>query len=114
MSALLLLGGLVHDLDPDVVVLVGDAAMHPAELLGGGDYEYWSRRVEGEARRGVEWMVMLADHFRKSVWLNPDPPNYWKGGTAEHLSEIFRMFPLTLDGLGEAVRHLSASAQSRK
>lgn len=96
------------------LVLVGDAAMHPAELLGGGDYEYWSRRVEGEARRGVEWMMMLADHFRKSVWLNPDPPNYWKGGTAEHLSEIFRMFPLTLDGLGEAVRHLSASAQPRR
>ena len=96
------------------LVLVGDAAMHPAELLGGGDYEYWSRRVEGESRRGIEWMTMLADHYRKSVWLNPDPPNYWKGGTAEQLSEVFKMYPLTLDGLGEAVRHLSASAQPRR
>ena len=67
----------------------------------------------GEAMHGVKWMQLLADHFDRSVWLNPDPPTYWRGGTAEALSTVFRMFQLTLEGLGEAVRHLSGAQRSR-
>jgi uncharacterized protein with von Willebrand factor type A (vWA) domain len=52
---------------------------------------------------------MLADHFRKAAWLNPDPPNYWRGGTAEAVGGVFRMFQLTLEGLAQAVRHLSGA-----
>jgi uncharacterized protein with von Willebrand factor type A (vWA) domain len=89
------------------LVIVGDAAMHPAELLGGGDWDYYSNRPNGESMPGIRWMMMLADHFRKSVWLNPEPPSYWKGGTAQALSEVFSMYQLTLDGLGDAVTHLS-------
>jgi uncharacterized protein with von Willebrand factor type A (vWA) domain len=97
------------------LVLVGDAAMHPAELLGGGDW--YANRDAGPGTwggssvptTGVRWMQLLADHFEKSVWLNPDPPSYWKGGTAEMLAAMFPMFPLTLDGLGEAMAHLSRS-----
>jgi len=63
---------------------------------------------------GVKWMQMLADHFDKSVWLNPDPPNYWKGGTAEMLAGLFTMFPLTLEGLGESMAHLSKGAPRRR
>jgi uncharacterized protein with von Willebrand factor type A (vWA) domain len=85
------------------LVMVGDAAMHPTELLGGD----WYASTDQPGMLGVQWMQLLADHFDKSVWLNPDPPNYWKGGTAEMLGEIFAMFPLTLEGLGEAVAHLS-------
>jgi uncharacterized protein with von Willebrand factor type A (vWA) domain len=89
------------------LVIVGDAAMHPAELLGGGDWDYYSNRPNGESMPGIRWMMMLADHFRKSAWLNPEPPSYWKGGTAQALSEVFSMYQLTLDGLGDAVTHLS-------
>ena len=89
------------------LVLVGDAAMHPAELLGGGDWAYYSENPREDAMPGIRWMMQLADHFKKSVWLNPDPPNYWKGGTAEALSEVFSMYQLTIDGLGEAVTHLT-------
>jgi uncharacterized protein with von Willebrand factor type A (vWA) domain len=89
------------------LVMVGDAAMHPAELLGGGDWYFSKDEIGGEAMHGIQWMHLLADHFRKSVWLNPDPPNYWKGGTAEMLASTFAMYPLTLDGLGEAIAHLS-------
>jgi uncharacterized protein with von Willebrand factor type A (vWA) domain len=85
------------------LVLVGDAAMHPAELLGGGDW--YSNR--GDGTTGLRWMELLADHFEKSAWLNPDPPSYWKGGTAEMLAAVFPMFALTLDGLGEAMAQLS-------
>jgi uncharacterized protein with von Willebrand factor type A (vWA) domain len=87
------------------LVIVGDAAMHPAELLGGGDW--WATRDQTDSMAGIGWMQLLAGHFERSAWLNPDPPNYWKGGTAEELAGIFPMFPLTLDGLGDAVRQLS-------
>ncbi|HEX7666537.1 MAG TPA: VWA domain-containing protein, partial [Polyangiaceae bacterium] len=89
------------------LVMVGDAAMHPAELLGGGDWDYYSTRPSGESMAGIRWMQMLADHFKKSAWLNPEPASYWKGGTAQALADVFPMFHLTLDGLGDAVTHLS-------
>jgi uncharacterized protein with von Willebrand factor type A (vWA) domain len=86
-------------------VLVGDAAMHPAELLGGGG---WYGSVDGDERlSGIRWMQTLSDHFDRSAWLNPDSPSYWKGGTAEMLGGLFPMFHLTLEGLGEAMAHLS-------
>ena len=106
------------------LVVVGDAAMHPAELLGGGDYEYYAQSMgatsgrEGsqkdEPMAGIRWMMLLADFFRKSVWLNPDPPNYWRGGTAEALTKVFSMYPLTLDGLGDAISHLSKGAKTAR
>jgi uncharacterized protein with von Willebrand factor type A (vWA) domain len=90
------------------LVIVGDAAMHPSELLGAGDWEYYSKGGDTEAAMpGIRWMILLADHFRRSVWINPDPPNYWRGGTAEALSKVFSMHPLTLDGMGDAIGHLS-------
>ena len=99
---------LLHELGPEwKLVVVGDAAMHPAELLGSGDYEYYATGQAGEPTTGHKILGKLADHFKRSVWLNPDPPNYWRGGTAEEIGKVFSMFQLTLDGLGEAVQHLS-------
>jgi len=97
------------------LVIVGDAAMHPTELLGAGDWEYYSQGKDPEAAMpGVRWMMLLADHFRRAVWVNPDPPNYWRGGTAEQLGKVFSMFPLTLDGLGDAIGHLSKGDVTRR
>ena len=95
------------------LVLVGDAAMHPGELMGAGDFAYYSGRREGENMAGIRWMMTLADHFRRSVWLNPDEPHYWRGGTAEALGKVFAMHPLTLDGLSEAITHLSKGEPRR-
>jgi uncharacterized protein with von Willebrand factor type A (vWA) domain len=95
------------------VVLVGDAAMHPAELLGAGDWDYWSSG-EGERLPGLHWMQRIADHYTKSAWLNPDPPSYWRGGTAEALAQTFKMFHLTLEGLTDAVRHLTGGEAGRR
>jgi uncharacterized protein with von Willebrand factor type A (vWA) domain len=96
------------------LVLVGDAAMHPAELLGAGDWEYWRTGQQGDtAKPGIRWLAELSDHFKKCAWLNPEPPSYWKGGTAEMIAGVFRMYTLTLEGLGEAIQHLSG-AESRK
>jgi hypothetical protein len=89
------------------LVVVGDAAMHPSELLGAGDWEYYATGERGDPKTGLYWMSRLSDHFKKSAWLNPDPPNYWRGGTQEPLSKLFPMYQLTLDGLGDAVTWLS-------
>lgn len=99
---------LLHELGPECkLVVVGDAAMHPAELLGSGDYEYYATGQPGEPTSGMKVLTRLADHFRRVAWLNPDPPSYWRGGTAGQISRIFPMFQLTLDGLSDAVHHLS-------
>ena len=56
---------------------------------------------------------MFKNKCEAAVWLNPDPPNYWRGGTAEAISKVFPMYTLTLDGLSEAVRHLARGATVR-
>jgi uncharacterized protein with von Willebrand factor type A (vWA) domain len=87
------------------LVVVGDASMHPSELLGGGGW--YGSSDDGDRMAGVRWMQLLADHFDRSAWLNPDTPTYWKGGTAEMLASMYPMFHLTLEGLGDAMAHLS-------
>lgn len=106
---------LLHELGPEwKLVMVGDAAMHPAELLGAGDYEYYATGNHGAPQTGLKQLTKLADHFRRFAWLNPDPPSYWRGGTAEHIAKVFPMFQLTLDGLSDAVTHLSKGDLRRK
>ena len=87
------------------LVLVGDALMHPGELLGGAwDYDMADRGY-GDVT-AIGWFSILAKHFERQAWLNPEPTNYWNG-TAELIGRVFPMYELTLDGLGSAVQHLS-------
>ncbi|MBK7581271.1 MAG: VWA domain-containing protein [Myxococcales bacterium] len=93
------------------VVFVGDAAMAPGELLGTGP---WGSPAGGEALSGLDWLQFIQQRFERSVWLNPDPPQYWSGGTAKGIGEIFPMHHLTLEGLTEAMAHLSKAAAHRR
>lgn len=85
------------------LVIVGDALMHPAELLdpGGSMYLYTQQRASG-----IEWLRRLAAHFRSAAWLNPEPERFWPGTTIEVIASVFAMWPLTLDGLSASVRYL--------
>jgi uncharacterized protein with von Willebrand factor type A (vWA) domain len=85
------------------LVVVGDALMHPAELLdaSGSMYLYSQTRASG-----IEWLRRLAHHFRSSAWLNPEPERFWTGTTIEVIASVFAMWPLTLDGLAHSVRYL--------
>jgi uncharacterized protein with von Willebrand factor type A (vWA) domain len=85
------------------LVVVGDALMHPAELLdaSGSMYLYTQQRASD-----IEWLRRLAAHFRSAAWLNPEPDRFWSGTTIEVIASVFPMFPLTLDGLAQAVRFL--------
>jgi len=95
---------LIARCDPNYkLIVVGDALMHPAELFQTGSswsYEEWSETP------GVAWMDLLARHFRKTAWLNPEPESYWRG-TAATLAKMFPMYRLSLDGLAKAMTHLT-------
>ncbi|HEY8430277.1 MAG TPA: VWA domain-containing protein [Sandaracinaceae bacterium] len=92
------------------LIVVGDALMAPYELLAAGG-SLWLD--EDERVEGIVWLMMLEDHFERSCWLNPEPPRYWSGNTIEYIAKVFPMFPLTLEGLGEAVAHLTKSGARR-
>lgn len=86
------------------VVLVGDAAMHPAELLepyGGID-----PRI-ATPTPGVDWLHRIADRFDRSVWINPDPAAHWDDfRTVRVVRRLFPMFELSVDGVTDAVKAL--------
>jgi uncharacterized protein with von Willebrand factor type A (vWA) domain len=92
------------------LIVVGDALMAPYELLSaGGALDLGDdNRVEG-----IVWLMMLEDHFERSCWLNPEPKKYWGGNTIEYIANVFEMFPLTLEGLGESVLHLTKARTRR-
>lgn len=84
-------------------VLVGDAAMHPAELLESyGNID--PRRTSPTA--GIAWLHRIAGHFERSVWLNPEGPAYWEADTCRLIRRLFPMFHLSVDGLTEALHAL--------
>ncbi len=83
------------------LIFVGDAAMSPYELTqSGGSIEYTNDEP------GVLWLKRLAEHFKKSIWWNPEPQRGWEytRSTQIVLSSIGpRMFPLTLDGVAHGI-----------
>jgi uncharacterized protein with von Willebrand factor type A (vWA) domain len=86
------------------VVFVGDATMSPYEIsYPGGSVEHMNEEA------GAVWMRRLLHTYPKSVWLNPEPRPRWDyTPSIAMLRELMddRMFPLTIDGLGEAMRSL--------
>ena len=97
---------LLHDCGPHYkVIVVGDALMAPYELFSPGA----AITHEGERVEGIAWLARIEKHFRRAVWLNPEPRRYWEGNTIEAIAQVFQMFPLTLDGLGDAMNHLMRS-----
>ena len=98
---------LLHKYGPDwKLIFVGDAAMSPYELVeAGGSVEYTNEEP------GVLWLKRLSEHFRRTIWWNPEPPRAWEytRSTQIVLQTIgAKMFPLTLDGIGrgiDALRH---------
>jgi hypothetical protein len=92
------------------VILAGDALMAPYELVQRGSA---LDRVRDHVD-GFGWLTRIAEHFPRSVWLNPEPPQTWYGNTIAHIRQVFPMFPLTVEGLGEAVGHLMRGTSVRR
>jgi uncharacterized protein with von Willebrand factor type A (vWA) domain len=82
------------------LILVGDALMAPYELFSkNGEYGFW----DTDGVEGIVWLMQLAGHFERCAWLNPEPWGSWHGNTIEAVRKVFPMFPLTVEGLGQAV-----------
>lgn len=95
---------LLNTLDAEYkVILVGDATMSPWELSEKYGAIDFSQRNE---LPGIDWLRRLSDHFTHCVWLNPSDSRSWIHPTVKSVSEVFPMFPLTIDGLGQAVKKL--------
>lgn len=90
------------------LVLVGDAWMHPGELLMTSS-SFWS--VDA-APSGLRCLAKLADHFPRSAWINPEPQRLWDAPTIREIGQLFEMFPLSLAGLGEMVEHMRMPPRS--
>ena len=86
------------------VIFVGDATMSPHEIVQpGGSIEHWNKEA------GAVWMQRVCRTFPRLVWLNPEEPRTWDHSPSLQLVRKLvtqRMFPLTLQGLEEAMREL--------
>lgn len=86
------------------LILVGDAAMSPHELFSTGGTAV---SKSPQASTGIETLQQIASAFPKRAWLNPLAPRAWKHfETLSVISTLFPMFPLTITGLEQAVKHL--------
>ncbi len=85
------------------LIMVGDASMAPSELTSShGAIDYWHRNDTP----GLIWLHRLRTRFRRAVWLNPMPSKWWRGYSIELIGNLFPMYPLTLQGLDDAVTSL--------
>ena len=87
------------------VIFVGDATMGPYEIMArGGSVEHWNEKP------GIEYMNRLLSHFNKVAWLNPQPETHWPyHHSISVIQQIInnKMFPLTVDGIGRAIKEIS-------
>lgn len=86
------------------VILVGDAAMSPYEITQArGSVEHYNEEA------GIVWLDRFRQQYPHLVWLNPTPAGYWQYTHSTNLIREWsgnRMFPLTLGGLGQAMKSL--------
>jgi len=86
------------------IIIIGDAAMSPYELMyKSGSVEHYNDEA------GAVWLQRIKEYFEYVVWLNPNPTPSWRYyQTTVAIRELFenKMFPLTLDGLSKAMKAL--------
>ncbi len=86
------------------VIFVGDATMSPYEIVyPGGSVEHWNEEA------GNVWMERVLRIYERAVWLNPQPRDVWDYYESIRVMKDLmedRMFPLTLQGLDDAMREL--------
>lgn len=87
------------------VIFVGDAAMSPWEIVQpGGSVEHWN------PESGETWLRRIQEHWKHAVWLNPVSEQAWRYTQSTQMIQKLlggRMYPLTLGGLGAAMKELS-------
>ena len=87
------------------VIFVGDAAMSPYEITHpGGSVEHMNEEA------GAVWLQRVSQTYPATVWLNPVPEAHWDYSQSTRMIRQLlndTMYPLTLDGLDQAMRELT-------
>ncbi len=87
------------------LIFVGDATMSPYEILqAGGSVEY------NNAEAGADWIKRFTNTFPKHAWLNPEPQGVWQYRQSVGIMQQLlanKMYPVTVQGLEQAMRELS-------
>ncbi|QFT31247.1 VWA domain containing CoxE-like protein [Labrenzia sp. THAF82] len=87
------------------IIFVGDASMSPYEIAyPGGSVEHWNEEA------GATWMQRVTGLYKSAVWLNPVREEHWTyTHSIQMLNELMesRMFPMTVEGLSEAMKELA-------
>ncbi|GAB5489408.1 MAG: VWA domain-containing protein [Parasphingorhabdus sp.] len=87
------------------LIFVGDASMSPYEITHpGGSVEHFNEEA------GVTWMQRLTNTYPAAAWLNPVPEKQWGySQSVKIIRELMndRMYALTLEGLGDAMKELT-------
>ncbi|MGJ8668105.1 MAG: vWA domain-containing protein [Oceanococcus sp.] len=96
---------LIHRFGEDYkVIFIGDATMSPYEITyPGGSVEHWNEEA------GSTWMQRLTSHFKKVIWLNPEPKEHWDYHPSIQVARELvedRMYPMTLAGLEQGMKRL--------
>ena len=69
-----------------------------------------TRRARLVLAFSAAWIERLTTTYPAAVWLNPTPEQYWGHSYSTMMLKTLmheRMYPLTLDGLDDAMRELS-------
>lgn len=86
------------------VIFIGDAAMSPYEVaIPGGSVEHMNEEP------GSVWLERVTSIYENVVWLNPAPEEHWRyTQSTEMIHQLMagRMYPLTLEGIDEAMAAL--------
>ncbi len=87
-------------------IFVGDASMSPYEILyPGGGNEHFNKET------GKLWLERALSHWTSHIWINPVARKYWNyTQSIQIINDIFmeKMFPLSLQGLENGMKSLSA------
>ena len=87
------------------LLFVGDATMSPYEILQpGGSVEYNNQEA------GADWIKRFTNTFPKHAWLNPEPQGVWQYRQSIGIMQQLvnqKMYPVTVQGLEQAMRQLS-------
>lgn len=79
--------------------------MSPYEITHpGGSVEHMNEEP------GAAWLERVSRTYPATVWLNPEKRDYWDYSQSNRMIRQLlddRMYPLTLDGLDDAMRELS-------
>jgi len=83
------------------LIIIGDATMSPYEIaIPGGSVEHWNEEP------GALWLKRLQQAFPHCVWLNPEAREWWDTTPSVRMTHELmqkRMYPLSVDGLQEAI-----------